>query len=156
MPKEERIKSITIHSKTLKPSSIGNQLRWLEYELQGISDCTNLPKPNKLSQQDAVGENDTNFQLGSFWIQANFTQSNKSQLLCAGVYDFYVDIPQQKITTIGCAHPERIIKAIKEVRNSQPSVPTQKHQTLTVSHHQPPPPHLQMVGHRGQDWEVVY
>lgn len=36
---------------------------------------TYLPKPNKLSQQDAVGENETNFQLGSFWIQVNMSLS---------------------------------------------------------------------------------
>ncbi|KAJ8444955.1 hypothetical protein Cgig2_029149 [Carnegiea gigantea] len=33
-----------------------------------------------------------------------------------GVYDLYIDLPQQKLTVIGRADPERIIKAIKKVR----------------------------------------
>ena len=49
-------------------------------------------------------------------VQANFTQSNNSYPLCAGIYDFYIDIPQQKIIIIGWADPEGIIKTIKKVR----------------------------------------
>lgn len=33
-----------------------------------------------------------------------------------GIYDLYIDFPQQKLTVIGWADPERIIKAIKKVR----------------------------------------
>ncbi|CAJ1963316.1 unnamed protein product [Sphenostylis stenocarpa] len=33
-----------------------------------------------------------------------------------GIYDFYIDFPQQKITIIGWADPEKIVKAIKKTR----------------------------------------
>ncbi|XP_044486032.1 leucine-rich repeat extensin-like protein 3 isoform X2 [Mangifera indica] len=33
-----------------------------------------------------------------------------------GIYDFYIDFPQQKLTIIGWADPERIMKAIKKTR----------------------------------------
>ncbi|KAI4338320.1 hypothetical protein L6164_016660 [Bauhinia variegata] len=33
-----------------------------------------------------------------------------------GIYDMYIDFPQQKITIIGWADPERIVKAIKKTR----------------------------------------
>ncbi|KAK9665786.1 hypothetical protein RND81_14G136300 [Saponaria officinalis] len=33
-----------------------------------------------------------------------------------GIYDLYIDFPQQKLTVIGKADPERIMKAIKKVR----------------------------------------
>lgn len=35
-----------------------------------------------------------------------------------GIYDLYVDFPQQKITIIGWAEPEKIVKAIKKTRKS--------------------------------------
>lgn len=34
----------------------------------------------------------------------------------AGIYDIYIDFPQQKLTIIGWAEPERIMKAIKKTR----------------------------------------
>ena len=34
----------------------------------------------------------------------------------AGIYDLYIDFPQQKITIIGWADPEKIVKAIKKTR----------------------------------------
>lgn len=33
-----------------------------------------------------------------------------------GIYDLYIDIPQQKLTIIGWADPEKILKAIKKTR----------------------------------------
>ncbi|CAK9318493.1 unnamed protein product [Citrullus colocynthis] len=33
-----------------------------------------------------------------------------------GIYDIYIDFPQQKLTVIGWAEPERIMKAIKKTR----------------------------------------
>ncbi|XP_024996704.1 extensin-3-like [Cynara cardunculus var. scolymus] len=35
-----------------------------------------------------------------------------------GIYDIYIDIPQQKLTVIGWADPEKIIKAIKKTRKT--------------------------------------
>ncbi|KAL3820145.1 hypothetical protein ACJIZ3_006050 [Penstemon smallii] len=35
-----------------------------------------------------------------------------------GIYDIYVDFPEQKITVIGCADPEKIIKALKKTRKT--------------------------------------
>ncbi|CAI9776785.1 unnamed protein product [Fraxinus pennsylvanica] len=35
-----------------------------------------------------------------------------------GIYDLYVDFPQQKITIIGWADPQRIAKAIKKIRKN--------------------------------------
>ncbi|XP_074284663.1 uncharacterized protein LOC141609522 isoform X1 [Silene latifolia] len=56
-----------------------------------------------------------------------------------GIHELYIDVPQQKLTIIGRADPQRIMKAIKKVRkvatlcshtevpdpNSQPTEPTQ-------------------------------
>lgn len=36
----------------------------------------------------------------------------------SGIYDLYVDFPQQKITIIGWADPEKIVKAIKKTRKT--------------------------------------
>ncbi|KAI7752988.1 hypothetical protein M8C21_026729 [Ambrosia artemisiifolia] len=35
-----------------------------------------------------------------------------------GIYDIYIDIPQQKLTIIGWADPEKIVKAIKKTRKN--------------------------------------
>ncbi|KAE9455163.1 hypothetical protein C3L33_12928, partial [Rhododendron williamsianum] len=35
-----------------------------------------------------------------------------------GIYDIYIDVPQQKLTIIGWADPEKIIKAIKKTRKT--------------------------------------
>ncbi|KAK6913728.1 Heavy metal-associated domain, HMA [Dillenia turbinata] len=35
-----------------------------------------------------------------------------------GIYDLYIDFPQQKITIIGWADPEKIVKAIKKTRKA--------------------------------------
>ncbi|GFZ13960.1 hypothetical protein Acr_24g0001500 [Actinidia rufa] len=35
-----------------------------------------------------------------------------------GIYDLYIDFPQQKLTIIGWADPEKIIKAIKKTRKT--------------------------------------
>ncbi|KAL8486168.1 hypothetical protein ACS0TY_023030 [Phlomoides rotata] len=35
-----------------------------------------------------------------------------------GIYDLYIDFPQQKITIIGWADPEKIVKAIRKTRKS--------------------------------------
>lgn len=39
-------------------------------------------------------------------------------LYMAGIYDLYIDFPQQKITIIGWADPEKIVKAIKKTRKT--------------------------------------
>lgn len=54
----------------------------------------------------------------------------------AGIYDLYIDFPQQKITIFGWADPEKIIKAIKKTRkmaticniepNESPSQPAEE------------------------------
>ncbi|XP_042509370.1 leucine-rich repeat extensin-like protein 3 [Macadamia integrifolia] len=35
-----------------------------------------------------------------------------------GIYDLYIDYPQQKLTVVGWADPEKIVKAIKKTRKS--------------------------------------
>lgn len=35
-----------------------------------------------------------------------------------GIYDLYIDVPQQKLTIIGWADPEKIVKAIKKARKN--------------------------------------
>lgn len=39
-------------------------------------------------------------------------------LYLLGIYDLYIDFPQQKITIIGWADPEKIVKAIRKTRKS--------------------------------------
>ncbi|CAL5346903.1 unnamed protein product [Camellia sinensis] len=54
-----------------------------------------------------------------------------------GIYDHYIDFPQQKLTIIGWADPEKIIKAIKKTRkiaiicshSEQPDPPAQPTET---------------------------
>lgn len=55
-----------------------------------------------------------------------------------GIYDLYIDLPQQKLTVVGWADPERIVKAIRKTRKTaticshtepssdQPSQPTEQ------------------------------
>lgn len=45
-----------------------------------------------------------------------------------GIYDLYIDFPQQKITIIGWADPEKIVKAIKKTRKT----------AIICSHTEPP------------------
>ncbi|KAH6785930.1 hypothetical protein C2S51_038385 [Perilla frutescens var. frutescens] len=41
---------------------------------------------------------------------------NKALHGITGIYDLYIDFPQQMITIIGWAEPEKIVKAIKKIR----------------------------------------
>ncbi|KAL3505676.1 hypothetical protein ACH5RR_031058 [Cinchona calisaya] len=50
-----------------------------------------------------------------------------------GIYELYIDFPQQKITIIGWADPEKIVKAIKKTRKS----------AIICSHTEPPDPQAQ-------------
>ncbi|KAK4800514.1 hypothetical protein SAY86_021001 [Trapa natans] len=51
----------------------------------------------------------------------------------SGIYDFYIDFPNQKLTVVGWADPEKIVKAIKKTRK-----------TATIcSHTEPPDPAAQ-------------
>lgn len=58
-----------------------------------------------------------------------------------GIYDLYVDFPQQKITIIGWAEPEKIVKAIRKTRKSaticshieQPDQPPQETEPVPES-----------------------
>lgn len=52
----------------------------------------------------------------------------------SGIYDLYIDFPQQKITIIGRADPEKIIKAIKKTRKT----------AIICSHTEPPDPQAQL------------
>ena len=51
-----------------------------------------------------------------------------------GIYDLYIDVPQQKLTIIGWADPEKIIKAIKKTRKIATICSHTEQQT------EPPPP----------------
>lgn len=44
------------------------------------------------------------------------TSSFSNFQFVAGIYDLYIDFPQQKLTIVGWADPEKIIKAIKKTR----------------------------------------
>nr|XP_027120132.1 extensin-1-like isoform X1 [Coffea arabica] len=57
----------------------------------------------------------------------------KALLGISGVYELYIDFPQQKITIIGCADPEKIVKAIKKTRKT----------AIICSHTEPPDPQAQ-------------
>ncbi|KAL5996262.1 hypothetical protein ACLOJK_026336 [Asimina triloba] len=66
-----------------------------------------------------------------------------------GIYDFYIDFPQQKLTIVGWADPEKIIKAIKKTRkiatvcvHTEVSEPQQQ---------DPPPPPADQGGQPPQD-----
>ncbi|XP_031264519.1 extensin-like [Pistacia vera] len=52
-----------------------------------------------------------------------------------GIYDLYIDFPQQKLTIIGWADPERIMKAIKKTRKTATIC---SHSEVTDSSDQPP------------------
>ncbi|QHO37671.1 heavy metal-associated isoprenylated plant protein 25 isoform X3 [Arachis duranensis] len=52
-----------------------------------------------------------------------------------GIYDLYIDYPQQKITIIGWADPEKILKAIKKTRK----IATISNIDLPTDVPQPPP-----------------
>ncbi|KAH7513413.1 early nodule-specific protein 2 isoform X1 [Ziziphus jujuba] len=68
-----------------------------------------------------------------------------------GIYDLYIDFPQQKLTVIGWAEPERIMKAIKKTRKvaticshtevAEPAAPppTEQQQPQEGTSAQPPP-----------------
>ena len=69
----------------------------------------------------------------------------------SGIYDLYIDFPQQKLTVIGWADPEKIIKAIRKTRkiaticsHSEPSDPaaqtTEKPPEQAPEGGAPPPP----------------
>nr|KYP43485.1 hypothetical protein KK1_035052 [Cajanus cajan] len=72
-----------------------------------------------------------------------------------GIYDLYIDFPQQKITIIGWTDPEKIVKAIKKTRkiaticniepiesSSQPTEPEPEEnaQALEATQHEENPP----------------
>ena len=54
----------------------------------------------------------------------------------AGIYDLYIDFPQQKLTIIGWADPEKIVKAIKKTRKIATICSHTEQQTEPA----PPPP----------------
>lgn len=68
-----------------------------------------------------------------------------------GIYDLYIDFPQQKLTIIGWADPEKIMKAIKKTRKiaticshtEQPTEPPLQEEPAPEDNGQPqqPPPH---------------
>ncbi|GMN63410.1 hypothetical protein TIFTF001_032487 [Ficus carica] len=71
-----------------------------------------------------------------------------------GIYDLYIDFPQQKLTIIGWADPEKIVKAIKKTRKMAticshteqtqepppPTEPTPQEGNTNANEPPPPPP----------------
>ncbi|KAL3626564.1 hypothetical protein CASFOL_030113 [Castilleja foliolosa] len=73
---------------------------------------------------------------------------NKALQGIIGIQDIYIDFPQQKITIIGWADPEKIVKAIKKTRKSaviclhteqQPDQPAPKGEDPPADPTTPPP-----------------
>ncbi|KAJ8528792.1 hypothetical protein K7X08_030436 [Anisodus acutangulus] len=64
-----------------------------------------------------------------------------------GIHDLYIDFPQQKITIVGSADPEKIVKAIKKTRKSaivcshieQADPPTEPEEPAPAESEAPPP-----------------
>ncbi|PHT59356.1 hypothetical protein CQW23_01719 [Capsicum baccatum] len=64
-----------------------------------------------------------------------------------GIHDLYIDFPQQKITIVGSADPENIVKAIKKTRKSaivcshieQADPPTEPEEVAPAECEAPPP-----------------
>ncbi|OVA02593.1 Heavy metal-associated domain [Macleaya cordata] len=59
-----------------------------------------------------------------------------------GIYDVYIDFPQQKLTVVGWADPEKIVKAIKKTRKIIASVcvHTDEASEAPPQAQEPPPP----------------
>ncbi|KAG8658875.1 hypothetical protein MANES_03G200250v8 [Manihot esculenta] len=76
----------------------------------------------------------SSFDGDSFKGKQNSTTKIKKALHgINGIYDLYIDFPQQKLTVIGWADPEKIVKAIRKTRkivticsHRQPSEPPQQ------------------------------
>nr|GLL42253.1 leucine-rich repeat extensin-like protein 2 isoform X1 [Ipomoea trifida] len=56
-----------------------------------------------------------------------------------GIYEVYIDFPDQKITIVGSADPEKIVKAIKKTRKSA-VICSHTEQQPNPSDQSPPPP----------------
>ncbi|GAB4843062.1 hypothetical protein Ancab_013041 [Ancistrocladus abbreviatus] len=121
-------------------------------EIQVRMDCNGCVQKIKKALNGINGKHvmihlSLTFLFYSFWYHLYLLNHEIFISLPAGIYNMYIDFPQQKITIIGWADPEKIVKAIKKTRkiaticsHTEVNPPAQPSEPAPDGGAPPPPP----------------